>query len=625
MFLAVSSPSSPTFLFGQTVEKWSLRDIKSQFHPGGGGASCLLHPPPVPARRNAAPQLPRDPTSQYAQQDIEGSQESQSAPTSPVDNAISNPLSDMQARTPSPTSRPKSMMVGMEEGRGVKYTTISFGDGAASASHPPPARRNTKYTNVVHEPLPERKTNKDGASAGAEPEQEEEMISPSYVGMQGVRQSQPLPPDVSKDNPTYDTPPPPVPLRLESQDVSTVSGGKATEAPISEPSNAGKGLFSDDPFGDGNANAWGDIDPTAFYDRPSPDVRVRPDAPKEEGGEEEEEEDGYFEIGKVLTAPAVCTADFTGDSTYEDTCSFLQDIRSRYKDRDPGEVLGQTSHGTRNNNAPSLPDAVEDEDDDEAAYDVPPKEVDNEVSEGRNMQQRKHNEEEDDEEGQGDSYDFPSELSRYPSKNESVHAQGSRDLQPQGRTSGGSKLDGADHHAPRHTIPLPPTPDDHVVGGAVPREGAPPLPARPLGAAVPVPPPGGVVSGKSMLTRDQPLPLLPTVIDRPPLPPMNHPWGNKRTTATSSSNAQPPSYGGDFPPLPPRKKNPNGHSAAEGGAPPPSLYHQPSSQEAHDDPPGLLDLLNRGYQRADIERALRIARNDYDMAKSILQEFGARH
>ena len=503
------------------------------------------------------------------------------------------------------------MMAGPNDGRTINYTTITF-DGT-NTSHPPPARRGTKYSNVLHDPVPEGKEAVGGgAGARAEASRDDSVMPPSYVGMQNV---QPLPPDVSKDNPTYDTPPPPIPLRLESQDSINMPGGsggsgsRSNEVKSAETTTTSTAMFGDDPFSDSNANAWGDSDPSAFYDRPPSEAKLVSVVSKKT--EVEDEEDGYFEISKVSTNPsAVNTADFTGDSTYEDTCSFLQDIRSRYKNMDPEEVLGSAAHGGRNKANVQATPSVGGEDDEEMPYDLPPREV---LEEGgdRSAAERKSNEEDDDE-SHGGSYDFPSELNRYPFKEAAKN-------EPSGGSAPTGKMEKLDQNAPRHNMPLPPLPDEPGVGGGpVPREGVPPLPDRQVSnAAV------RLGSGPASKGRDQPLPPVPQSVDRPPLPPMNHPWGNKRSTINPSSSAQlSASFSGDFPPLPPRKKNPNGHSAAE---PPPPPYHQAVTAQEPQEDPALLDLLNSGYQRADIERALRIARNDYDMAKSILQEFGGRH
>ncbi len=566
----------------------------------------------MPARRNiiqpqqqTVPPPPREGSPQFS---LDGDvHESHSAPSSPVDNAISNSISGLRVRTPSPTSRPKSMMVGADQSSRVKYTTVSFQEGA-NTSHPPPARRGTKYANIVHEPVPASRNQ--GATA-SDADKNNVIMSPSYVGMQC---SQPLPPDVSQDNPTYDTPPPPVPLRLESQDSINTSSGNKNEAPPSAQSDSSNKplIVTEDPFGDASANAWGDSDPSAFYDRPA-EAKDKLSASETV----ETEEDGYFEISKMSTTCPVNTADFTGDSAYEDTCSFLQDIRSRYKDRDPDEVLGNMQ-SKRSDTLPTATQAAmalgaeddddDDDDDDEVTYDLPPREEDSRP-EGVQIQQQQdqqHKTDEEDEVSMG-SYDFPAELNRYPLK-DSVKKESS---ESHAKNSGG-RTDGADHHAPRHNMPLPPIPDEM----GMQKDPAPPLPDRPV-----VPTASARPGPKNTLSRDQPLPLLPPAKERPPLPPMNHPWGNKRGASANPSNppALSSSFGSEFPPLPPRKKNPNGHSAE----PPPPPYHQAVSHEPQEDP-GLQELLNCGYQRADIERALRIARNDYDMARSILQEFGGR-
>ena len=102
-------------------------------------------------------------------------------------------------------------------------------------------------------------------------------------------------------------------------------------------------------------------------------------------------------------------------------------------------------------------------------------------------------------------------------------------------------------------------------------------------------------------------------VEEPPkLPPLNHPWGNKRlpiesTTPTTDNN----------PPLPPRKKEAPLGGEMAGAAP------QSPPQRKED--LALRELLALGYSKAEIERALKITKNDYTMAKMILQEFGGRH
>ena len=63
--------------------------------------------------------------------------------------------------------------------------------------------------------------------------------------------------------------------------------------------------------------------------------------------------------------------------------------------------------------------------------------------------------------------------------------------------------------------------------------------------------------------------------------------------------------------------NTNGHPSEGGGGVAAAV--PPQEDQA------MQDLINKGYQRADIESALRIAKNDYELARSILKEFGGRH
>lgn len=527
------------------------------------------------------------------------------------------------------------MMVGAEDRRSTKYTTVSFQDGSPSP-HPQPASWNIKYSDVRHLPITTHGS-KEGSGVVADRDLGDGgRMSPSYVGV-GVCQPHSLRPDVRSDNPNYNVLPPPVPVRFESQEVNIGGGGEAASSVPSMSTNP----FMEDPFGDRLGNSWGDSDPTAFYDRPrNLDMAVDPQQQRKE--EEEEEEDGYQGIGKVLTATN-STADFTGDSAYEDTASFLQEMRSRYKNKHPDDVLDHRSSEEGGGG-----EGVGEED---CTYDLPPVEMADQPSSRKEQKQKCDGEEE---EGQGGGYDFPFELNRYPFKEDEgeegeggdgsveeptlhtmlypVQAASSQEQppeQPQGKATGGSLSPGSSDaagHCPRHNVPLPLTPDEQDV---MTFEGAPPLPARPGGAAASVVV-GAGPGEKTPSSREGPLPSVLPSNDRPRLPPFNHPWGNKPTVvpspAPSSSCLSSSASLGDFPPLPPRKKNPNGHFSFDNDdseVVPPPLAHQPPS--AASDEPGLADLLNRGFQQADIERAMRIARNDYEMAKSILQEFGGRH
>lgn len=640
----------------------------------------MLHPPPIPARRNATSSAPPPQTGSTSQAGLTATTtchtenvtlKSQSAPSSPTEKEEAS-LDDTTAReglkSASP-NRPRSMAV-TQEGS-IQYTTIKFADGVNH--HPPPARRNTAYSDIKHpsnQPIRE-----DESPELTSPTGDVRPVSPSYVSM-GVCHVQLPAGDTAEsvdqtEEPAYDVPPPPVPVRFGSQDGCNPpqEGSDATTSPCSQPTPVARDTskkspddpFSRDPFYD---TSWND--PSAFYDTPRSVLsNAHPEPPQE---------DCYIEIGGVTTITAAAataavstTADFTGDSSYEDTSSFLQDIRARYKSSHPGEVLSIPQPAQQ---GPSDQPVVDDEA--FAMYDLPP--VEEKVATA-------HIPAKTDENVQLGSYDFPAALNRFPFREGEGGGAGggagedvrekSRDEPPlhtfqypmqrmpfQHSASEGANATSAHSstagvvrsesisRGSRANVPLPPTPVEQNTRGleASGREDPPPLPARqggalplkpvPLrdvpGAIKPVPlrdipgampplkpvplrdvPAAAAVPHKPIPARDGPLPPVPNANERPLLPPMNHPWGNRKPLSSAQDN----------PPLPPRNKaagSTNGHPDATTGG-------TAAIPQQEDPAPAMLDLMSKGYQRADIESALRIARDDYELAKSILKEFGGRH
>ena len=591
--------------FPQTVEKWTLHDIQAQFRAGGGGAPAnLLHPPPpIPARRNIASQQGQaNQTRPTTQQNTEPTRrESQSAPSSPTEMTRKSNDQDIDARDELTSSdnqqtlhghapsmgRPRSVLV--DDGT-LKYSTIAF---VSDDEQPtPPARRNTKYSNIKHV-IKNVSTSTEGVDRG-----DTRSVSPSYVSMAVCPRVQVMENSSSTTSPPnqnteleYDVPPPPVPVRFGNQE-SVHDMMLNTEPAPDDPFS-----HTVDPFS--AKSTWND--PLAFYDKPCPLLDEATPATSTK-------EDGYTEIHRD---------DFTGESSYEDTSSFLKDIRARYKDKLAHEGMGLLSSQSQHKKV----------DDDEEEYSLPPVEV------GENSQSPPTTSEDT----MFGNYDYPSALSRYPFKdNEGVGGDKSKEEPPlhtihfsvQKQQSGGSiggtggsavlRSESFAGRGSRANLPLPPTPLDHDLKGYSDLGGKgdpPPLPARQGGGPAPL---------KQHSSRDGSLHPTPAN-DRPRLPPFNHPWGNRRQLSN-----QPPSvtsYEHQNPPLPPRKKpqgNPNSHCHGDGGeggrvtmSSPPVPHHQ--------EDPGMLELINRGYQHADIESALRIAKNDYELAKNILKEFGGRH
>ena len=161
-----------------------------------------------------------------------------------------------------------------------------------------------------------------------------------------------------------------------------------------------------------------------------------------------------------------------------------------------------------------------------------------------------------------------------------------------------------------------------------------PLPPLPTEAR----PSGGGGGGRV----DMPLPPLPTTSSStsPPLPQRTS--AGQQTSHPTPSPAQPPSstssssshdpLTNSYPPLPPRNPRANGGSTSpvpgQGSSPPEPVRGAPPSSSASSAPRGreecIMDLVGLGYSRSDVVRALSVARNDFNIAKSILKEFGGR-
>ena len=181
----------------------------------------------------------------------------------------------------------------------------------------------------------------------------------------------------------------------------------------------------------------------------------------------------------------------------------------------------------------------------------------------------------DDDPGQ---YDFPSALSRYPTSNE-------------------------DGGKPRSDVPLPPIPFD--VGSGTGRLDMP-LPPLPSPASVPILParlPNLRHSPSAQITSPvQPSQSLPGST-LPPLPPRNRAAGNGSVRTASPTPQAPLSSA-------PSEGSRGGPS---GGGP-----RGQAREEA------IMELVQLGYSRSDVVRALAVASNDFNLAKLILKEFGLR-
>ena len=587
--------------------------------------------------------------------------------------------------------RPKSVVVDMNSS-GLNYAQVQFENGRNVGGRPKAAqRRNTKYTSIAYQP--ENATEKakrsskaagdesDGHGHGGkneskEHQQQQQARQPTspptgrnsdhhhhhhhhhHVSQHSLSspRSSPVPPAsasaVMDSAPTYDVPPP-VPMRMdlmESNEGGVVGGGdKSTQEAIvhkrhsSDPFHGGAtDPFAQDPFGgDSGASAWDD--PAAFYDKPPSrqaiparsepsavttattssmsSTQAGPTLAGRSGGISSQQQ--LPSVGIVLDEQAINSADFTGESSYEDTMEVLQNLQLMKSGADPYAPTSAVFMGQDNKKT------------DQHSHHL------QQQVQGRNeMSSPDSNQEKD-------SYQFPTELAKYPLKAKPEGgpspAQATMPIESQPRCKEEPTLHTFNYspklpHSPavvptssasgvtRHesfsrssrNMPLPPLPTEVPTQKQQqqpspwqphPVDHAPPLPARTVPNAGGKPP----LPGNHPSMRKAP----PTDEQPPRLPPPNHPWGNKRHPGEPTDSA-----GQGNPPLPPRKKD--GSSGAElPGAPPPAAQQQQASSRKDD--LAMRELIALGYSKAEIDRALKITRNDYSMAKMILQEFGGRH
>ena len=647
-------------------------------------------PPPIPARRLAshptASSGKTDSSSHHPHQqqglgvkekDIS---ESHSAPSSPTekghkdgakgDESIGGSMSTVSPRHSSRSpnyQRPKSVVVDMTSG--LNYAQVQFENGRNVGGRPKAAqRRNTKYTSIAYQPenaaekakraSKAEETDGHGHTHGKgeikgqhvqEQQQSRQPTSPPSTASRNTDhhhhhhhhhmthgssspRSSPVPPSAVDNTSTYDVPPP-VPMRMDLLESNEGGGDKSQDAfhkrHSSDPFHGGAtDPFGQDPFGgDSGASAWDD--PAAFYDKPPSrqpiPARSEPSGAATtssvsstqagttggSGGVSAQQHPGG---GIVLDDHAINSADFTGESSYEDTIEVLQNLQMmKNSGADPYAPAAAVFMGQ-----------------------------DNKKNEQHFHQQQQSRNEipSPDLNQEKDSYQFPTELAKYPLKTRPeagpTPATMPIDTQPRCKEEPtlhtfnyspkpphSSAVPTSSASVTRHesfsrgssrNMPLPPLPTEVPNQQSSPWQPhpvdhAPPLPARIVPNSGGKPPlPGNHPSMRKTATT-------PSTDELPPkLPPPNHPWGNKRhpgEPADSSSQGHPP--------LPPRKKD--GSSGADmPGALPPA-----QQQASRKDDLAMRELIALGYSKAEIDRALKITRNDYGMAKMILQEFGGRH
>ena len=306
--------------------------------------------------------------------------------------------------------------------------------------------------------------------------------------------------------------------------------------------------FADDPFAN-NSSEWG-TDPASFYDKPPP-ARPLPSR----GARSE------INNTQALHPPtdSVDSSDLSGGTgAYEET-EFLKNIQAQKRLEQIHEDSKQEYHAPSNQKDTIYQNTMGD-DEDGNEYQVPPDADDDIAVPLTNIQ-----EVDDPPESKPlGKYDYPSALMKYPmAKDDSSSVVGgaaiSKDEPALHMLNYGSKLppqaaaplSGLTRHeslrntkVSRHDMPLPPIPMEPQQGSpsrgrAQIDQAPPPLPARPSNMKHPSPLAGANTS--SAPSNTQPVPKLP---------PLNHPWGNKKqgTGSTPSTERQQP-------PLPPRKKN----------------------------------------------------------------------
>ena len=595
--------------------------------------------------------------------------ESRSAPSSPTEketDITSNNLRPERVtigtpratggRSPS-AQRPRSVVVDMSSASGLNYAQVHFTNGHGGKRPRVQQRRNTKYTSIAYQPensAGKKSRDEPDGQGNAETEnsqqQHQQASSSSASGRNSDHNSHrhsssprdsPVPPSTNVATTTenasamYDVPPP-IPMRkdlVDSEEGSGSSLGQASsgsgegerrggrgggeggreEPPIaphchhsSDPFHSSDGI---DPFDGGQADPFGAMsvwkDPTGFYDTPPQRL---PNVPARNESTNPPVTAKSTVVGIEAFADSfVDPGDCTGDSSYEDTGELLKLRFMKMK-----AMGGGTEHYAPASDVYTGPDKtkrMESHESDEGIAGSP--ELDQKPSDG---------------------YEFPAELTKYPFTKE-ANNQATPSTVPEApptklsdqptlhvfnysssKAQATCPVPSSGQPVARHesfgrsarNMPLPPIPGEapppsqHNLRPQATADHAPPLPARP-----------DIISSKPPLPGNHPSMRKQQVEERPKLPPPNlhnrrHPIEN--TTPSPKSN----------PPLPPR--NTEAQSGGKmGGAAPPQSPPQRKEDRA------LQELFALGYSKAEIERALKITKNDYSMAKEILQEYGGRH
>ena len=524
--------------------------------------------------------------------------ESRSAPSSPTEklhasHAAADDRGDaLHTKQRSPRTadhtqgRPKSVLI--DTSALGKYAEISFIP-EQSARPAPPRRRGTKYSEIVHPEPAVGSGEREGA--GQEGRGTPEVIDSSIYDTPNSA----APPVPQRPGPSFGEPEDPFSSEFFPTASAPATVAAAAAGGNHQKNDAGAGPTADvDPF----VGFTGDVfdtnvdDPSQFYDHPpTHHPRTEPPSATTQPPASDGPSNGYAvppsnsDTQQKATPPDEDdSSDFTGASTYEDASMFVRDLQ---RDRElRGEIFAPAADVFL-----SRPDNREGKED-SPQYDLPPS------SFPECDQQR----EEDDAAAAATAYDFPAALSKHPYKrpdepptysNVPQHEPHLHVVKYPAGTGKAASSSPQQTSRQRLDMPLPPIPPDPAPGQT--QVWPPPSKAYPAAAPKAQAPPPLPARPKQPSSSAADLP--------PPLPPMSFPRKD------------------DFPPLPPRKKTNGGPS----GSPPSSVQEAPLPLlpgRGSDREVAIMRLVELGYSRSDIVRALAVAKNDPQLAELILKEFG---
>ena len=478
----------------------------------------------------------------------------------------------------------------------LNYSTLTFSPEQSNVPFKV-TRRDTKYANIAYQPQPV-------------PRPRAHSLDRRKVNVLSDQS-----PDFNPDA-TYDTPPPPIPLRKESteevEQTDPIDGLNVDTFADDVTDTKSKDPFSaEDPFASTQQEEWDDDDPSAFYDRPPLRKPIPSDVdpsafydrplqrkpvPSDVGPPPKkiDPEEQLSDTESSLVPVEDNSADFTGGSTYEDATEFLISAQLRAKLSKQGtEPPSNESHLFH-----PASEVYENVSQDHSKENTPEYDI---LPVGLFETHPSSNKEEEATTVPGSGpYDYPAALTLHPYKENAPEEPPMQTLSYATKTGGhmiGRQVTNSDQsrHTPRHDMPLPPLPVDQPrLLSTRPQSDypPPPLPARP----------------PSMKQHSK------DAVEPPPLPPMNFP----RKTAPQDDN----------PPLPPRghKHTPSANGRQSSPTPPAHEIgaRMSGSGGASMREDAIMELVALGYSRSDVVRALAISKNDSQLAKMILQEFGGR-